>query len=124
LIDYGYAQSGFGDTLQAVANHARVDILDAPGESDLSAHVDFDALARAAQRNGARACGPVGQGDFLRELGIGMRAAKLAAENPQRGQEIACAVERLTAEREMGALFKVMAIVSRAAPPPPGFPSC
>jgi NADH dehydrogenase [ubiquinone] 1 alpha subcomplex assembly factor 7 len=124
LIDYGYADKGFGDTLQAVAHHARVDILHAPGESDVSAHVDFCALAGAAQSNSARVCGPIPQGDFLRALGIGTRAAKLVAENPDMMQEISCAVERLTAEQEMGALFKVMAIVPRDAPQSPGFPSC
>ncbi|HEX4078783.1 MAG TPA: SAM-dependent methyltransferase [Rhizomicrobium sp.] len=124
LIDYGYANSGFCDTLQAVAHHAKVDVLHAPGETDLSAHVDFCALANVAQNAGARVHGPVPQRDFLRALGIDTRAARLAAENPDRAQEIACAVDRLTGEREMGTLFRTMAIVPRDAPQPPGFQPC
>ena len=66
FIDYGHEGSGFGDTLQAVSRHNRAGILDAPGESDLSAHVDFAALANVASNAGAEAHGPIGQGEFLR----------------------------------------------------------
>jgi NADH dehydrogenase [ubiquinone] 1 alpha subcomplex assembly factor 7 len=124
LIDYGHASTGFGDTLQAVAHHARVDVLHAPGETDLSAHVDFCALANAAKNAGARVHGPVRQRDFLHALGIDPRAARLAAENPDRAQEIARAVDRLTGEQEMGTLFRIMAIVPRDGPQPPGFQRC
>lgn len=119
LVDYGHEGGAFGETLQAVSGHERADILGLPGQADLSAHVDFAALAHAAGRAGARVCGPLGQGAFLRALGIGARAEKLSAANPHRKEEIAKAVERLT--EEMGELFKVIAITPVHAPRPPGF---
>ena len=53
VIDYGYEGPAFGDTLQAVRGHAYADPLAEPGEADLTAHVDFAALARAAIDAGA-----------------------------------------------------------------------
>ncbi|HEY2446423.1 MAG TPA: SAM-dependent methyltransferase [Rhizomicrobium sp.] len=121
FIDYGYCEGGFGETLQAVRQHKPADLLDAPGEADLSAHVDFAALARAAKSAGTEAHGPLSQGDFLRALGIEERAAELAARNPEHGTAIASAIDRLTGEAAMGKLFKAIAIVPRGAPAPPGF---
>jgi len=77
IIDYGHARSGFGDTLQAVREHAYADPLADPGEADLTAHVDFALLASAARSAGATVLGPVLQGDFLRALGIDARAATI-----------------------------------------------
>src|SRR6202000_2560448 len=77
LIDYGYDAPGFGETLQAVSKHAFAGILSDPGLDDLSAHVDFRALAAAARRGGAAVFGPIGQGDLLLALGIGPRALRL-----------------------------------------------
>jgi SAM-dependent MidA family methyltransferase len=74
LIDYGYEGPAAGDTLQAVRDHAYADPLATPGEADLTAHVDFAALAAAARAAGAATAGPVGQGEFLRGLGIETRA--------------------------------------------------
>ncbi|HWE06687.1 MAG TPA: SAM-dependent methyltransferase [Rhizomicrobium sp.] len=121
FIDYGHEGCGFGDTLQAVSRHRQAGILDAPGESDLSAHVDFAALARIASKAGAHAYGPIGQGEFLRTLGIGVRGARLAERNPACAEDIAMAIDRLTSKQEMGALFKAFAISPGSAPPPPGF---
>ncbi|MEI9887409.1 MAG: SAM-dependent methyltransferase [Rhizomicrobium sp.] len=112
IVDYGYDVPGFGETLQAVASHAFADVLRGAGLTDLSAHVDFPALAAAAERGGARVHGPVGQGTFLRALGIEQRAKRL---------EQADALARLTAPDRMGTLFKALAIVPKSAPPPPGF---
>ena len=78
-IDYGYAGPARGETLQAVRSHKFVDPLQDPGEADLTAHVNFSSLSRAAQAEGARAHGPVSQGEFLSRLGIFERAANLAA---------------------------------------------
>lgn len=108
VIDYGYAQGETGDTLQAVRGHAFADPLEAPGEADLTAHVDFAALADAAA-----ACAvsrAVTQGSWLETLGIGPRASALAARNPAQTDAIAAARRRLCDEREMGRLFKVMAL--------------
>ena len=108
IIDYGYAQSEQGDTLQAVRGHAFADPLADPGEADLTAHVDFAALARAAS-----ACAVsrvVSQGSWLEALGIGPRAAALAARNPDQTAAIAAARRRLCDAAEMGQLFKIIAL--------------
>jgi SAM-dependent MidA family methyltransferase len=121
FIDYGHEGSGFGDTLQAVSRHELADILVAPGESDLSAHVDFAALARITGKTGAHPYGPMGQGDFLRALGIDARGARVAERNPECADDIAGAIDRLTSPRHMGTLFKAFAISPNGALPLPGF---
>jgi len=121
IVDYGYDAPGFGETLQAVAGHKFAEVLADPGESDLSAHVDFMALAKAAMAGGAVACGPVRLGQFLGELGIGARAERLAAANPGEAEAIGAALARLVDPGQMGTLFKALALVSRNAPRPPGF---
>jgi SAM-dependent MidA family methyltransferase len=110
IIDYGYASGEHGDTLQAVRGHRFAYVLDHPGEQDLTAHVDFAALAEAARRGGAVASRVASQGTWLETLGIGARAIALAAKNPADTDRIAAARRRLCDEEEMGRLFKVMAI--------------
>jgi NADH dehydrogenase [ubiquinone] 1 alpha subcomplex assembly factor 7 len=121
FIDYGHAESAVGDTLQAVKDHEYHDPLAAPGEADLTAHVDFAAFGRTAAGAGALILGPIGQGAFLEGLGIGVRAEALMAAQPTQGREIEAAISRLTSEDAMGRLFKVMALVSPGLAPPPGF---
>ena len=121
IIDYGHAASAPGDTLQAVKGHAFADVLGSPGNQDLTAHVDFEALGRAASGTDVRLAGPVTQGAWLTRLGIAQRAATLAAANPDRADGIASALTRLTAPGEMGDLFKVMALHHRDWPVPAGF---
>jgi len=121
IIDYAHDAPGYGDTVQAVRKHARDDVLAAPGEADLSAHVDFAALAHVIRRAGARAYGPVTQAGFLRNLGIEMRSEQLVRANPAHADEIRTGVARLTGADAMGDLFKVMAIAPPDAPSPPGF---
>ncbi len=119
IVDYGYgADAGFGETLQAVAEHKFADVLDRPGEADLSAHVDFAALARAAEGAGAKVYGPVEQGAFLCSLGIVERAERLSRNHLQSTQT---ALDRLILPDAMGTLFKALAIVPENAPTPPGF---
>src|SRR6478735_4603127 len=78
IIDYGYGmRTGFAETLQAVGGHRFVDVLAEPGEDDLSAHVDFAALAAAGKRGSNAVFGPVTQGMFLANLGITERAEQL-----------------------------------------------
>ena len=80
VIDYGHAESAAGDTLQAVGGHAFADPLAAPGDVDLTAHVDFQALGARRRSAWARACsGRSTQAQFLRRLGIETRAAALKA---------------------------------------------
>jgi NADH dehydrogenase [ubiquinone] 1 alpha subcomplex assembly factor 7 len=118
VIDYGYAGGEQGDTLQAVRNHAFADPLDAPGEADVTAHVDFAAFARAA--SACHASAVVAQGSWLENLGIGPRAAALAARNPGHTEAIAAARRRLCDEAEMGRLFKVIALRAPHWPAVPG----
>lgn len=121
VVDYGYASRGFGETLQAVGRHEFREILEAPGEVDLSAHVNFRRLADAAARGGATTYGPIEQGRFLLGLGIRERAGVLSRHNPQDAQSIDESVERLTDPERMGALFKALAIVPQASTKPSGF---
>ena len=117
LIDYGHDREGAaGDTLQAVHAHRFAYVLDRPGEQDLTAHVDFAALARVATASGAKVSRAVSQGSWLETLGIGARAIALAASNPAETDAIAVARRRLCDDDQMGRLFKVMAIRSRDWP--------
>lgn len=119
IIDYGHAGPVTGDTLQAVRGHAATDPFADPGEADLTAHVDFTALAVAA---GVPVAGPIGQGDFLRAIGIDVRADALRRRaTVAQGGAIDAAVERLTGETAMGRLFKVMALTGPGWPSPAGF---
>jgi len=123
IIDYGHAQSAFGDTLQAVRAHCFADPLASPGEADLTAHVDFEALAAAVEEHGVRAHGPVAQGAFLRRLGIELRAKKLKhGKDAETCSAIDEAITRLIgAAPGMGELFKAFAFAHRDLPVPPGF---
>ena len=120
LIDYGYHPSAPGETLQALSGHRTVDPLAEPGTADLTAHVDFEALAAASA---AVAHGPVGQGALLQALGIDARAEALKAKaTPQQAVDVESALARLTAPDQMGRLFKALALTAEGAPVPPGFP--
>jgi NADH dehydrogenase [ubiquinone] 1 alpha subcomplex assembly factor 7 len=119
IVDYGYDRSALGTSLQAVRGHWGTDILDRPGETDLSAHVDFEALAAAAAMP---AFGPVPQGDFLRRLGILERAQSLKRQaNPDQARALDAALARLIAPDQMGTLFRVMAVGDTRSAAPAGF---
>ena len=122
IIDYGHIAHGLGDTLQAVRDHQYTDVLEQPGEADLTAHVDFAALREAAIQAGASVHGPVSQGAFLKALGIDERARRLGeAASPDQQRDILTALERLTDAKAMGELFKVMALTGPDAGTPAGF---
>jgi SAM-dependent MidA family methyltransferase len=119
IVDYGAGPS-LGDTFQAVANHRPTDPLTAPGQADLTAHVDFTALAAAARP--AATSGPVPQGLLLARLGLGPRADRLAQTmTPAQRATHEAATHRLTHSEEMGTLFKALAIHPAQCRPPPGF---
>ena len=123
VIDYGYERTAIGDTLQALERHAFADPLAHPGEADVTAHVNFEALARAAREAGAATHGPMTQGDFLLALGLLERAGHLGAGKEIGVQErIRDDVERLAGPDQMGTLFKVLAFSSGGTPPRP-FPN-
>ena len=118
IIDYGY-DHGHGASLQAVRGHRGAGILDHPGETALSAHVDFAALAAAT---GARIFGPVGQGDFLQRLGIAHRAQTLKAHaTTEQRLAVDAALQRLIAADQMGTLFRVLAVGDDRSAAPTGF---
>ena len=120
LIDYGHAKSAPGDTLQAMRGHAFAPLLADPGEQDLTSHVDFEAIGRAAADAGASVTPVMSQGDWLLRLGIEARAQALSRANPDRVDEIGQALDRLTARDQMGELFKVMALNAPDWPAPAG----
>ncbi|WP_308517910.1 class I SAM-dependent methyltransferase [Sphingomonas flavescens] len=120
FIDYGHAKSAPGDTLQAVRGHGYAPVLADPGEQDLTSHVDFEAIGRVAADARASAKPVVPQGDWLLRLGIEARAQALSRANPERVEEIANALDRLTSRAHMGELFKVMAIHAPEWPAPAG----
>ena len=122
IIDYGYSGEQ-GDTLQAVRGHRFSYVLDHLGEQDLTAHVDFAALAEAAQKGGAKTSRVVSQGTWLETLGIGARAMALAAKNPGDTENISAARRRLCDEGEMGRLFKVIALTGKGWPDMAGLES-
>ena len=116
IIDYGYdapaAQIARGDTLQALHRHQMVDPLESPGAADLTAHVDFHALAQIASASGL-AASVNSQGNFLKALGIAQRAQKLSNRaTPEQAADIASALNRLTNADAMGELFKVLIVAS------------
>ena len=123
IVDYGHEKSAPGDTLQAVRGHRYVPVLADPGEQDLTAHVDFEALGRAASVGDVQIAPVITQGEWLNRLGIGARAAALATANPKRVAELEKAIDRLCHEEQMGQLFKIMAIHSADWPVPAGFGS-
>ncbi len=116
IIDYGDWQSQ-GDTLQALAAHKPVDPLATPGDADLTAHVDFAAIASAAS-NHSRV---TPQGVFLERLGITARAQALVKglTDDALTSHIA-AHRRLTHPEEMGNLFKVIGLFPTGGTPPAG----
>ncbi len=117
-IDYGYAATRTGDTLQGVRRHAYADVLEAPGETDISAHVDFGALGNVARAAGLAVQPLATQGQFLTRLGIDERAAALSRANPGSAGDIATARERLVSDTQMGSLFKVFCAHSPGLMPP------
>ena len=122
IVDYGRDVAAPGATLQALRGHRPVDPLDRPGETDLTAHVDFAALAKAARAGQAQTFGPVGQGDFLRRLGIERRAETLKARaTPAQRAAIDAALLRLISPDQMGTLFRVLAVGDDRSAPPAGF---
>ena len=123
LIDYGKLGND-GDSLQAVRHHKPADILSYQGEADITHWVDFAALADIATANQARLIGPVSQGRFLTELGIGQRAEALRqTDKPEHDRALLAAIDRLVSPAQMGSAFKVALLVPAGEGLPPGFAS-
>jgi NADH dehydrogenase [ubiquinone] 1 alpha subcomplex assembly factor 7 len=121
IIDYGYAQPAYGDTVQAVSRHRFAGLFDAPGEADLTAHVDFSALSQHAAELGLSASGPMPMGEWLLRLGLEARVNQLMRRaTPEQAAELQSRVTRLVDPAQMGALFKVLVLtggLAEALPP-------
>ncbi|KAK0099618.1 hypothetical protein ONS96_008118 [Cadophora gregata f. sp. sojae] len=128
ILDYGPADSIPTNSLRGIKAHQRVSPLSEPGLVDLSADVDFLALAEAAlgASEGVEVYGPVEQGSFLRAMGIEERAGALvrsvkgkaiAKGETRGGEEVAGRIEgawKRLVDRGgsgMGKVYKAMAIV-------------
>jgi NADH dehydrogenase [ubiquinone] 1 alpha subcomplex assembly factor 7 len=123
FIDYGPETTEFGDTLQALKRHKKIGVFEQPGESDLTARVDFEAFMDCAKSHDLEAYGPIEQRELLSKLGLEMRAVALARAKPESKPIIGRQLHRLTDESEMGALFKAVCIQSADLPLPLGFRS-
>jgi NADH dehydrogenase [ubiquinone] 1 alpha subcomplex assembly factor 7 len=122
IIDYGHDETGFGDTLQAMRGHRFAVTLADPGSTDLSAHVDFADLKWQASELGLKPYGPMPQGEFLLKLGLGERRNRLLQRaTPTQAEAIASGASRLVDPKQMGILFKALALTGADLPPPPPF---
>lgn len=136
FVDYGHVGPNYGESLQAMKSHKFVGIFDTPGLCDLTAHVDFGAVVRLAKESGMMVHGPVTQGIFLKNLGIEYRAQKLiegisgdggqnsssvCGVNEPQIEAIKVAMNRLIDTKQMGSLFKAVALSSDPKIIPAGF---
>lgn len=121
FIDYGPAETEYGDTLQALHKHEKQAPLQSPGNADLTARVDFAHLSQLAAASGLHTYGPVAQAQFLSRLGIEIRAAALARNQPEQKEKLARQLARLTRPDQMGTLFKAICIQSPSLAAPLGF---
>ncbi|MEP1231022.1 MAG: SAM-dependent methyltransferase, partial [Litorimonas sp.] len=121
FIDYGPETTEFGDTLQALKRHEKTGIFSDPGNTDLTARVDFSALGEIAKTLNLTATQPVSQREFLSKLGLEMRAVTLSRAKPESKAKIARQLHRLTDSSEMGELFKAICFQSSELAVPIGF---
>jgi len=122
IIDYGYSRPSFGDTLQAVRAHRFAGVFDAPGQSDLTAHVNFLQLKQAAADAKMEAFGPMPMGEWLLRLGLEARVRQLLGRASQNeADEMRSRVARLVDPAQMGVLFKVLVLANGVSAPPPPF---
>ena len=121
ILDYGTPNNP-GDSLQAIRARRPAEPLSHAGEADLTALVDFGAIARAAGRVRAAVQGPITQGAFLGRLGLFQRAERLArGRTPEEAGALMASARRLAEPLQMGGLFKAMAITASSRPELPGF---
>ena len=122
ILDYGYTHPPGRPTLQAIRDGHPADPLADPGTADLTAHVDFGAIAHEALTHGAAVHGPIQQGPFLARLGLFQRTGILArTQPPTRAAALIDAAQRLAEPGRMGGLFKALCLCQPGLPAPPGF---
>jgi SAM-dependent MidA family methyltransferase len=127
VIDYGFPrheyyhpQRATGTLMCHYRHQAHADPFAHPGEEDITAHVDFSALAHAAREAGADVLGFATQAQFLVNCGITEVLEEANAANALRYAPIAAQAQKLLSPAEMGELFKVLA-VGRGVGSLPGF---
>jgi len=121
FIDYGPETTEFGDTLQALKRHEKVGVFSAPGDTDLTARVDFEGLKAMAGAAGLSTHGPTAQRTYLSKLGVEVRAMALLRGNPDARPKLLRQLHRLLDEDEMGLLFKAICLSAPDLPAPLGF---
>lgn len=128
LVDYGYPRAEYylpsrsgGTLLCYYRHHAHGDPFLWPGLNDITAFVDFTAVAEAAFAAGLDVLGYTTQAQFLFNCGVLECLARRGPEEKADYIRAARAVQRLTAPQEMGELFKVLAVVRGIAEPLVGF---
>ncbi|HEX7635707.1 MAG TPA: class I SAM-dependent methyltransferase [Noviherbaspirillum sp.] len=117
LFDYGFPaheyylnQRAQGTLMCHYRHHAHPDPFYLPGLQDITAHVDFTTMARAAVDSGLDMLGYTSQAAFLLDAGIGELLLRTSPEDQGRYLPQANAVQRLISPAEMGELFKVLAV--------------
>jgi len=128
LIDYGFPQREYyhpqrsdGTLMSHFRHHAHGDPLVLPGLQDITAHVDFTAMADAAWAGGLDIMGYTSQARFLIEAGLLQRLAELDLNDPRIHTSTLGPVQKLLSEAEMGELFKVLALGKGLKTPLPAF---
>ena len=128
VIDYGFPrreyyhpQRSTGTLMCHYRHRAHGDPFYLPGLQDISAHVDFSALADAARAGGLDVLGYSSQARFLINCGITDLLAQTNAADARRYAPLASAANRLLSPAEMGELFKVLALGRRVNRPLAGF---
>jgi SAM-dependent MidA family methyltransferase len=128
VIDYGFSrreyyhpQRSMGTLMCHARHRAHGNPFERPGEQDITAHVDFSALARAARESGLEVLGYATQAQFLVNCGITDVLGQANLENALHYAPIAAEAQQLLSPAEMGELFKVLAAGRGVKPPLLGF---
>ena len=128
VLDYGFGRSEYyhpqrseGTLMGHYRHRAHTDPLWWPGLSDLTAHVDFTAMAEAGEAAGLHVAGYASQAAFLLGCGILDLLARTGAPDGATYLRAAAAVQQLTSPAEMGELFKVLALARDTSIDWPGF---
>ncbi|NDP47570.1 MAG: class I SAM-dependent methyltransferase, partial [Sulfuriferula multivorans] len=128
MIDYGFGESEYYHpqrhmgTLRAhYRHHALDDPFYLPGLCDLTAHVDFSAVARASEASGLSLAGYASQANFLINAGLTELLMQISPTDAAVYLPQANAVQRLVSPAEMGDLFKVIGLIQGTITPLAGF---
>ena len=111
IIDYGYFEDKMKDTLQALYKHQFSDVLTKIGNSDITHNINFRLFEKIVKKLGGLKLSLTTQKEFLTKMGIHERAEMIAKnQNFLKKADIYYRLKRLTDDKQMGKLFKVMLI--------------